>query len=151
MFVNIFKQLLCWNSWINFNQISYASFWQFEDHKFVQMIMVTWLTWPPCPSMVKTFKHLFLQNHWADYIETWYVASVDWVLPNFSYGDPMLTMTHFCQCQIWSLCLLNGEKVIHVHCIFLKQGYFVIWKWILHKPLWMPKVKVISLTLASGY
>ena len=34
----------------------------------------------PCPYMVKTLKNLLLQNHQADCLETWYVASGDLVL-----------------------------------------------------------------------
>ena len=33
-----------------------------------------WPPWPPWPYMVKNLKNLLLQNHWADCLETWYVA-----------------------------------------------------------------------------
>ena len=36
------------------------------------MILVTWPRWPPCPYMVKTLQKSY---SWADFHETWYVAS----------------------------------------------------------------------------
>ena len=83
MFINIFKPLLPWNIWSNFNKILFAASWQYEDLRFVQIVMIIWSTWPPCPYMVKTLKHLLLQNHLADCLETWYVVSIDRVLLNF--------------------------------------------------------------------
>ena len=38
--------------------------------------------------------------------------------------------------------MLNGEKLRH--CIFPKQWYSVIWKKVLHAPLWISKVNVIQ-------
>ena len=38
------------------------------------MVQVTWPRWPPCPSMVKTFKNLLLQNQKSCDLETWHVA-----------------------------------------------------------------------------
>ena len=60
--------------------------------KFVQMVLVTWPIWPPCPYMVKTLKNLLLRNQKADDLETWYAASGARVLPNY---DPGLTLTYF--------------------------------------------------------
>ena len=45
-----------------------------RERKFVQMVLVTWPRWPPCPYMVKPFKSLLLQNQKADELGTWYVA-----------------------------------------------------------------------------
>ena len=50
---------------------------------------------------------------------------------------------------IWSLGMLNGEKV--GHGIFPKQRYSVIWKKVLHAPLWMSKVKVIRIEYLSTF
>ena len=47
------------------------------ERKFIYLVQVNWPRWPPCQYMVKTLK-IFLQNHWADCLETWYVAF--WVL-----------------------------------------------------------------------
>ena len=52
------------------------------EPKFVQMGLVTWPRWPPCPYMVKTFENLLLQNQKADDLGTWYVASGLWGLPS---------------------------------------------------------------------
>ena len=43
------------------------------ERKFIQMVQVTWPSWPPCPYMVKTFKNL-LQNQKSYELETWHVA-----------------------------------------------------------------------------
>ena len=71
------------------------------------------ITWPPCPYMVKILKQLLLQKHWADWLETWYVVSVDWVLS--SVGDPVLALTHFCHGQIWSLSDIERGKGETLH------------------------------------
>ena len=44
---------------------------------------VTWPRWLPCPYMVKTFKKLLPLNQKANDLETWYVALVTLVLPNW--------------------------------------------------------------------
>ena len=128
MFVNIFKRLLLWNTWANFNQISFAASWQNEDLRFVQMVMVTWSTWPPCPYMVKTLKHLLLQNHWADWLETWYVVSVDWVLLRFFKWWPYVDLDSFlgpqnekCGCPI----VITSSVRPSVHLSF--HTFFVLW------------------------
>ena len=36
------------------------------EWKFVQMVLVTWPRWQPCPYMVKTFKNLLLQNRMTE-------------------------------------------------------------------------------------
>ena len=53
-----------------------------RERKFVQMVLVTWLRWPPRPYMVKSFKNLLLQNQKADDLGTWYVALGMWGLPS---------------------------------------------------------------------
>ena len=78
------------------------------ERKFVQMVLVTWPRWPPCPYMVKALKHLLLWNQMADDLETWYAASVARVLPMITLGWPLPILR---QCQIWSLMLLYGKKV----------------------------------------
>ena len=50
------------------------------EWKFIQMSTVTWLRWPPCPYMLKTFKNLLLQNQLTDGLGTWFVALGTWVL-----------------------------------------------------------------------
>ena len=66
-----FSQKLLGHSKVNFEwKLSGTRKW-----KFVNMILVTWPRWPPCPYMVKTLKNLLFQNRPADFHETWYVAS----------------------------------------------------------------------------
>ena len=45
--------------------------WQW---KFIQMSLVTWPTWPPCPYIVKTLKNFLLRKKQTNDLETWYVA-----------------------------------------------------------------------------
>ena len=65
-----------------------------REQMFVQMVLVTWPRWPPCPYRVKPFKNL-LQNQRADDLWTWYVALGIWVYQVCSNDDPMLTLTYF--------------------------------------------------------
>ena len=44
------------------------------ERKFIQMILVTWPRWLPCPYMVKTLKSLLLRNQKADDIEILYAT-----------------------------------------------------------------------------
>ena len=59
------------------------------------MRWVTWLTWPPCPYMVKTLKNLLLQNQLTDDFETWYVALCMWVLPTLFKLFPWVDLDPF--------------------------------------------------------
>ena len=54
------------------------------ERKFVQKVLVTWPSWPPCPYMVKTktWKNLLTRNQKVDNLETWYTASGTWILPS---------------------------------------------------------------------
>ena len=103
--------------------------------------------WPQCPYMVKTLKNLLLQNR-SGWLPWNLVCSIRWL--STTKFVQMVTLGWpwpiFHQGQIWFLGLLNGEKV--KHCIFPKQWYSVTWKKVLHAPLWIPKAKVISVTLA---
>ena len=72
------------------------------------------------------------------------VCSIKWLgttkfVQMVTLGLPWLI---FLEGQIWSLRLLNGDTV--KHCIFPKRWYSVIWKKVLHAPLWIPKAKVIQ-------
>ena len=82
------------------------------EWKFVQMVYVTWPVWPPCPSMVKTFRNLLPWNQKANDLERWYAASGTRVLPNlfkwWPWVDPRPILR---QGQIWSIMLLYGKKV----------------------------------------
>ena len=50
------------------------------EWKFVQMVLITWPRWLPCPYMVKTLKNFLLQNQKTDDLESWYAASGAWEL-----------------------------------------------------------------------
>ena len=70
--VNIFKHLLLWNHLGDWSLISYGASFGIGERKFVQMVLVTWPRWPPCPFTVKTLKEtLLLRNQMADDLETW--------------------------------------------------------------------------------
>ena len=74
------------------------------------------------PIYGKNLKNSLFQNCWVTCLETWYVAWEYYqVRSNGDLGSPWPI---FHQGQIWSLGLLNGEKV--KHCIFGKQWYSVI-------------------------
>ena len=80
-------------------------------HNFVQMVLVTWPRWPPCPYMAKTLKNLLLRNQKSRW--PWnLVCSI-----RCSSITKFLQMMTLCwpwsilrQGQIWSLLLLCGEK-----------------------------------------
>ena len=59
------------------------------------MSWVTWLTWPPCPYMVKTLKNLLPQNQLTDDLETWYVALCMWVLLRLFKLSPWVDLDPF--------------------------------------------------------
>ena len=72
--------------------------WKLEgewEWKFIQMSLVTWPTWPPCPYMVKTLKNFLLQNQWTNDLETWYVASCMGVLPELFKLWPWVDLDPF--------------------------------------------------------
>ena len=46
--------------------------------KFIQIVLVTLLRWPPRPYMVKLSKYLLPLNQNADGLGTWYVALGMW-------------------------------------------------------------------------
>ena len=45
-----------------------------RDWKFVQMVTVREVRWPPCPYLVKTLKNLLFQNQESFEAESWYIA-----------------------------------------------------------------------------
>ena len=59
------------------------------------MIQVTWPRWPPCSKMLKTLKNLLLQNHWANCLETWHVASGYVVLQSLYKSWPLVDLDLF--------------------------------------------------------
>ena len=61
------------------------------ERKCIYSVQVTSPRWPPCPYIVKTLKNL-LQNHCADCLETWYVASGE--LEFYIKDDTQLTLTY---------------------------------------------------------
>ena len=67
---------------------NYAFVWEncktmnFSERKFVQLVLITWPKWPPCPNMVKNSKYFLLWNQKTDDFETWYSASGGQVLPS---------------------------------------------------------------------
>ena len=87
--VHVFERLLLWNPWANFLQTSRGADW-----KFVQMVTVRWLRWPPCPYMVKTLKNL-LQNQDRLKAESWCIASGLKVYQVCLNGDRRLTSDLF--------------------------------------------------------
>ena len=70
--IHNFKHLLR-NHWANQSNFIWSFYW-LEERKFVQMVLVTWSRWLPCPYMVKAFKNLHLWNQKADDLETWYAG-----------------------------------------------------------------------------
>ena len=82
------------------------------EPKFVQIVLVTWPRWPPCPYMVKPFKNLLLQNQKTDDLGTWYVTFGMWGLPSlfkwWSYVD---------------LDLLNMK--VKFASLYIKIGFFL--------------------------
>ena len=88
----------------------WSSLWMGEQ-KFLQMVLVTWPRWPPCPYRVKILKHL-LRNQRADDLVTWYAVSGARLLPNFvqimTLGWPWPILR---QGQIYCLMLSYGKKV----------------------------------------
>ena len=95
------------------------------NEKFVQMVQVTWLIWPPCPYIIKKkLKNLLLWNQKADDLESWYVALGARVLPSlfkwwcWGWHWPILR-----QGQIWSPMLLYGKKLKEWIFQKLKQSY----------------------------
>ena len=84
-----------------------------EEQKFLQMVMVTWPRWPPCPYMVKTLKNLLLWNQKADDLETWYAASSTQVLPNSFKWWPWVDLDLFyCKVKFGLLCLWEKGKTM---------------------------------------
>ena len=59
------------------------------------MVQVTWPRWPPCPSMVKTFKNLLLQNQKSCDLETWHVALGTQALQNLYKWWPWVDLDLF--------------------------------------------------------
>ena len=47
------------------------------------------------PIYGNTLKNFLLQNHWADCLETWCVASGELLLKVYTNDDPGLTLTSF--------------------------------------------------------
>ena len=65
------------------------------EQKFVQMVLVIWPRWSPCPYMVKTLKNLLLRNQKAYDLETWYVALGIRVLPSLFKWSPWDDIAYF--------------------------------------------------------
>ena len=65
------------------------------ERKFVQMVLVIWPRWSPCPHMVKTFKNLLLRNQKTYDLETWYVALGIQVLPSLFKWWPWVDIDLF--------------------------------------------------------
>ena len=63
------------------------------ERKFVQLVLVSWPRWPPCPYMIKALKNL-LRNQKADDLEIWYAASGPqvwpWPIQGYSMGRPSI-------------------------------------------------------------
>ena len=80
--------------------------------KFVQMVLVTWPRWLPCPYMVKTLKNL-LRNQKADDLETWYAASGARVLPSLFKWWPWVDLDlHFtARSNLVPYAFVGGKKV----------------------------------------
>ena len=69
--------------------------------------------------MVKTLKNLLLQIHWADCLETWYVASGDLLHQVYINDDPGLTLTYFMAMSNLVTEAFEWKKVEKVHCALL--------------------------------
>ena len=89
------------------------------ERKFLQMVLVTWPKWPPCPYMVKTLKKssspepkgLWPRNLVCSIVCSSTTKFVHMMILGWPW--PILR-----QGQIWYLMLLYGEKV--KQCIFQK-------------------------------
>ena len=97
------------------------------ERKFVQMLLVTWPRWPPCPYMVKTLKKsspLQPKGWWP-----WNLVCSSGCSSTTNFVQ---TMTLAWQCfilwhgQIWSIMILYVKKV--KHWIFQTLLSSVIWK-----------------------
>ena len=79
------------------------------EWKFIQMVLVTWPRWPPCPYMVKAFKNLLLRNQRADDLETWYAALGAGVLP-FIQQLMTLGWLFYGMVKLGPLCFYMGKR-----------------------------------------
>ena len=95
--------VLIWNKFLW--KLSGTRKWKSDN-----MMLVTWPRWPPRPYMVKTLQNL-LRNGWADFHETWYVASGTPVHYSLFKWWPLSYLDLFLwQGQIWLLRLFYGKK-----------------------------------------
>ena len=80
------------------------------ERKFVQMVLVTWPSWPPCPYMVKSLKNLLLRNENADDLETWYAVLWTRVLPSLFKWWPWVDLDLFYgKVKFGPLCFWMGK------------------------------------------
>ena len=87
------------------------------ERQFVQMILVTWPRWLPCPYMIKTLKNLLLRNQKADDLETWYTR----VLLHLFKCWPRVDLDLFYgRVKFGPLCFCKGKRQNNVffrnHC-----------------------------------
>ena len=103
--VNFFKHLLLWNHWANWTQISYE-----DSFGFVQMVLVTWPRWLPCPYMVKTLKKSSSpepEGRWP-----WDLVCSIWDVRPTKFVQMMILCWPWptlCQCQFCFLMQLNDK------------------------------------------
>ena len=78
---------------------------------YVQMVQVTWPSWPPRLNMVKTWKILLLWNQNAYDFESLYAASSSRVLPGLFKWWPWLDLDLFySHAKYGPLCFFSGTK-----------------------------------------
>ena len=118
------------------------------EWKFIQMSLVTWPTWPPCPYMVKTLKNLVLQNQLTNDLETWCVALSMPVLPRLFKLWPWVDLDlfymkvkfgyiGFCMGEIENYLFLRNYCSLRSQSCLMHSA-----KWV-YEVEWVSKVKVI--------
>ena len=95
-----------------------SNFWSFllkGDWKFVQMVMVRWSRWPPCPYMTKTLKNLLLRNQESFRAESWYPALWTQDLPSLFKWWPYVDLWLFYgKVKFASPCICMGKLLKNV-------------------------------------
>ena len=111
----LFKHLLLWTNGRS-KQILCGSLLVRGKQKFILMIQVTW----PQSKMLKTLKNLLLQNHLANCLETWHVASESVVLQSIYKSWHLVDLDLFYRkVNFGSMAIWMGKAEIFHFCFVL--------------------------------
>ena len=84
---------------------------EMEEWKFIQVVLVTWPIWLPCPYMVKALKNLLLRNWKVNDLECWYTALGTRVLPSLFKWWPWIDLDLFyIKVKFGPLCFCMGKR-----------------------------------------